>query len=479
MDCDTNEPVAHKVSDEKFEVLPEAAVHLSLEPSELQSSAGSACNSPAGEENVPLHSKDRGEPVGNTCVGDLESRQSPGSDSLVDAINTRKESEVNGVGSVDNKYDENVSTDEKVTEGTEEFQSNVNKAVTDGSVISEKGSHKEHAELNVKEKDEHEVYDKQKKETEDVSDKEKKDPEELNGKKEIEVVNNKKVESEETSDKQKNKIEVVTDSKMKETEKVSAREKENEFSNEEKKDKEVLSIKEKEEVEEQGNSEKNSDVVESENNGGKGKHEVEATELISYENKETPENKSEGERRITTAVAESDECEMDVDDPDPYPEHINFVDVNAPNCDSPMVIDDDDDDEIVMIERRKGTSQKVKTGKKDKAKTDNSNRDSSPEVVLQEKLCRRRREIVIDLDDDDDVDDDIEIESIKRKKKNKSNAPRGVCCCNVECSAPSQDLHSAPVFVLTYYGRKYRKGKPEKVCPLCFEAAMQHQEVCV
>ncbi|PNF44073.1 hypothetical protein B7P43_G16208, partial [Cryptotermes secundus] len=420
MDCGTNEPVAHKVRDEKFEVLPEAAVHLSLEPSELQSSAGSACNSPAGEENVPLHSKDIGKPVGITCVGDLESRQSPGSDSLVDAINTRKESEVDGVGSVDNKYDENVGRDEKVTEDPEKFHSNVNKAVTVGSVISEKGSHKEYAELNVKEKDEHEVYDKQKKETEDVSDKEKKDPEELNGNKEIEVVNNKKMESEEISNKQKKTIEVVTDSKMKETEKVSAKEKENEISNEEKKNKEVLSIKEKEEVKEQGNSEKNSDVIESENSGGKGKREVETAELTGCENKETPENKSEGETRITTAVAESDECEMDVDDPEPYPEHINFVDVNAPNCDSPMVIDDDDDDEIVMIERRKGTSQKVKTGKKDKTKTDNSNRDSSPEVVLQEKLCRSRREIVIDLDDDEDVDDDIEIESIKKKKKNKS-----------------------------------------------------------
>lgn len=481
MDCDTNEPVAHKVHDEKFEVLPEGTVHLSLEPSELQSSADSACNSPAGEENVPLHSKVIGEPVGITCVADLESRQSPGSDSLVDVFNTRKESGVDGVESVDNKYDENEGTEEKVTEGTEELHSSVNKTVTDGIVISEKGSHKEYAELNVKEKDEHEeVYDKQKKETEDVSDKEKKDPEELNGEKEIEVVNNKEKETEEISNKQKNEIEVVADRKMKETEKMSVREKENGLNNEEKKDKEVPSNKEKEKVEEQSNSEKKSDVIEPEIDGGKGKHELEAIELSGCENKETPENKSEGETRITTSMAESDECEMDVDDPDPYPEHINFVDVNAPNCDSPMVIDDDDDDEIVMIERRKGTSQKGKTDKKDKAKTDISNRDSSPEVVLQEKLCRRRQEIVIDLDDDDDdVDDDIEIESIKKKKKNKSNAPRGACCCNVECSAPSQDLHSAPVFVLTYYGRKYRKGKPEKVCPLCFEAAMQHQEVCI
>jgi hypothetical protein len=341
--------------------------------------------------------------------------------------------------------------------------------------MSEKESHKEYAEVNVKEKDEHEVYDKQKKETEDVSDKEKKDPEELNEKKDIEVVNNNEKETNKSSNKQKNEIEVLTDSKMKETKKVSVREKEFELSNEEKKDKELLSDKEKYEVEEQSNSKKSPDVIEPENDGGKNKHDLEAIELLGCE------NKSEGETRITTSVAESDECEMDVDDPDPYPEHINFVDVNAPNCDSPMVIDDDDDDddEIVMIERRKGTSQKGKTNKNEKNKTDSSNRDSSPEVLLQEKLCRRRQEIVIDLDDDDDDDDDIEIESIKRKKKNKSNAPRGACCCNIECSGSTQDLENAPVFVLTYYGRKYRKGKPEKVCPLCFEAAMQHQEVCI
>jgi hypothetical protein len=475
MDCDTNEPVAHKARDATFETLSENTARLSLEPSELRPGADSVRNSAAGEENVPLRSKDIEQPIGITFGADLESRQSPG---LVDGVNIRKESGDDGVESVNNKCSENEGTERKVTEGTEEFHSDIQKAVTDGSVISEKDSPKEYAELNVKEKDEcEEVYDKQKKETEEVSDKEKKDPEELSRKKEIEVVNNKEKEIEEISNKQKNEIEVVTDNKTKEIEKVCDK-----GNSEEKKDKEVLSDKEKAEVEEHSDNEKKSDVSEPENDGGKGKHELEATELLGCENKETTGKKSEGETRMAASRAESsEEREMDVDDPDPYPEHINFVDVNAPNCDSPLVIDDDDDDdEIVMIERRKGTGQKRKTDINKKGKADNSNRDSSPEVVLQEKLCRGRQEIVIDLDDDDD-DDDIEIESIKKKKKkkNKSNGPRGDYCCNLECSTPNQDLRSAPVFVLTYYRRKYRKGKAQKVCPLCFEAAMQHQEVCM
>jgi hypothetical protein len=482
MDCDTSDPNADKAADEEFEMLPKDTARLSLGHSELQPGADGACNSATGEENVPLQSKDGGLPVSLTYVTDLESRQSSGSESLIDVINTRKESGVDGLEGIDNKCGENKGTEEKVTEGTKEFYSDANKAVTDGSIISGKGILEEYAELNIKEKHEHEeVYVKQKKETEDVNHEEKKDLEELNGKKEIEVVNRIGKESKEISDEEKNKIEDVTDEvKESERKKVNGREKENEVSIEEK-DKKVLSDKEKEEVGEQSNSEKSSEVIEPENDRCEGKDELEATELLSCENKDTIENKSKEETGITTSKAGSGECEINVDDPDAYPGHINFVDVNAPNCDSPMVIDDDDEEEeIVMIERRKGTSQKGRTDNNEVDKADSSNRDSSPEVVLQEKLCRRRQEIVIELDDDDDDDDDdIEIESIKKKKKNKSDAPRGACCCNVECSAPSQDLNNAPVFVLTYYGRKYRKGKPEKVCPLCFEVAMQHQEVSV
>jgi hypothetical protein len=447
MDCDRKEPVGLKAPDDESEMLPEDTARLSLERSELQPDADGARDSDTAEENILLQSKDMDYPSSITRVGDVESRQSPASDSLVDAIKTRKESEVDRLGGIDSKCDENEGIEEKLTEDTKELHSDVNKTAADGRVISGKDSHEDYRELNMKEKHE----------AENVSDEEKKDLEELKEKKEIEVVNRMGTKTEEISNKQNN-----------ETEKVI------ELTDEEKK---VLSDKQKEGVGEQSN-EKNSVVIEPENGGHKPKGELEATESAGKENDEAPKNKSKQETGMTATKAGSDEREMNVDDPDAYPEQINFVDVNAPNCDSPMVIDDDDgDDEIVMIERKKGTSQKAKTDDNQKGKKGSTNRDSSPEVVLQEKSCSRRQEIVIDLDDDDGEDDDIEIESVKKKKKNNSDVPRGACCCNVECSAPSQDLSSAPVFILTYYGRKYRKGKPEKVCPLCFEVAMQHQEV--
>jgi hypothetical protein len=491
MDCDKEEPAADRGFEEEFETVPEGTDHVLLELPELHAGGDDTHTCASGEENVPLHSKDTGEPANMSSdirVAELESRQSIGSDSLLDLINIRKESEIDAINteSLDNKYNESEGMELETNRSTEESH-NVKKTVTNGNAISGKEKSKEYDELNIKEREEHEAHDRQKKEIKEVSDKEGKELEENHDKEKgeiYEVSNNKKRDIKELRDKEKNDIKDVTDNKTKETEKVCDSEhNETELNDKEKKEVEEQSDKEKEKVELGDNGEKTHVAVNKpENSEDKGMHESQAVELLDIESKETAENTSESGKTVSTTKgslvrAGSEECEMDVDDTNPYPDHINFVDVNAPNCDSPMVIDDDNDDEIVMIERRKGTSHRGTSANKENGKTDNSNRDSSPEVVVQEELCKRRQEIVIDLEDDDD----IEIETIKKKKKKKkkSNAPKGVCCCNIECSTPGQDLRSAPVFVLTYYGRKYKKGKAEKVCTVCFEAAMQHNEVSV
>ncbi|KDR19143.1 DNA ligase 1-like isoform X2 [Zootermopsis nevadensis] len=409
-------------------------------------------DSASGEKKLPLNSKDIGEPANvtsNIRVAVEENKQSTGSDSLQDSHNIRKKSEsdvINTEGS-DINYNESEGMEVEKSRSTEESH-NVKQAVTNENVTSKKAKSKEFEELNIKEKGEHdETHDRQKKETSDKEEKELEDNHDKKKEEVNEVSKKKKTDIKDIRDKKKNEIENAIDNKLKEIEKMCYGER-NETE---------LSDKEKTEIEKE--------KVEPSDSGKKA------------------EKTSEGGQKVNTRKGflvrtGSEEYDVDVNETNPYPDHINFVDVDAPNCDSsPMVIDADGDsnDEIVMIGRKKGTRQYRTSANKEKGKTGvNSNRDSSPEVVLQEKFCKRRQEIVINLDDDND---DIEIETIKKKKKKKKlNAPKGVCCCNIECSTPGQDLRSAPVFVLTYYGRKYKKGRAQKVCAVCFEVAMQHYE---
>lgn len=439
MNHGTDEPPA---DNDSSETLLEGTDHVMLEPSGVPPGADDSYGSASGDKNVTLHNKDTVESVDIVGVADLGSKQSTGSDSLLDASNVRGESSCDAVitESLSSKCDEIEGMEVETNGTTDKSHSDVKKVVTNRNVISEKVTHKEYEELNVKEKVEDEVCEKENKAMEEVG-------------------NKKEREIEEVNDKQNNKIDSVTDDKAKE---IDIEEKETELCNKEKK------------IHVDGNEpEANSE--------GKDKHGLTA-ELLDSEDKETEGKEPEGETRMSTekelvSRALSEERETDVDDPDRYPEHINFVDVNAPTCYSPMVIDDDDDDdEVVMIERRKGTGHCRKPGNMQKHTTGNCNCNSSPEVVVQGEFCRRRQEVVIDLGADDHDDDDIEIETIKKKKKKRPDAQKGVFCCNVECSSLGHDLRIAPVFVLTHYGRKYKKGKAEKVCGACFEAAMKHQE---
>jgi hypothetical protein len=440
MNHGTDEPPA---DNDSSETLLEGTDHVMLEPSGVPPGADDSYGSASGDKNVTLHNTDTVESVDIVGVADLGSKQSTGSDSLLDASNVRGESSCDAVitESLSSKCDEIEGMEVETNGTTDKSHSDVKKVVTNRNVISEKVTHKEYEELNVKEKVEDEVCEKENKAMEEVG-------------------NKKEREIEEVNDKQNNKIDSVTDDKAKE---IDIEEKETELCNKEKK------------IHVDGNEpEANSE--------GKDKHGLTA-ELLDSEDKETEGKEPEGETRMSTekelvSRALSEERETDVDDPDRYPEHINFVDVNAPTCYSPMVIDDDDDDdEVVMIERRKGTGHCRKPGNMQKHTTGNCNCNSSPEVVVQGEFCRRRQEVVIDLGADDHDDDDIEIETIKKKKKKRPDAQKGVFCCNVECSSLGHDLRIAPVFVLTHYGRKYKKGKAEKVCGACFEAAMKHQEV--
>jgi len=441
MNRDANETLADAGS---AETILEGTGHVMLELSEVQPGADDTCSSAAADKNIALHNKDTVEPMDIVCVADLGSEHSTGSDSLLDASNVRSESACDAVitESLSSQYDEIEVMEEETCGTTDKSHSDVKRVVNDGNVISEKVESKEYEQRSVreKEKEEEEVCEEQNKEVE-VGNKEEKDIEEIKGK-------------------EKNKTDNVTDNEAKE---IYSEEKETEILNQEKKI----------------NVNGNEPEAKSEGNG---KHGVAAEVLVSKV-KGTTGKEYEGASRLSMekelhSRAVSEECEADVDDPDPYPAHINFVDVNAPTCYSPMVIDDDDDDDVVMIERKKGTNHYKKPGNKQKPATGNYNRDSSPEVVVQGELCRRRQEIVIDLDAEDHDDDEIELETIKKKKqKKRPGAQKGVYCCNVECSSLGHDLRIAPVFVLTHYGRKYKKGKAEKVCGACFEAAMQHQEV--
>ncbi|PSN51326.1 hypothetical protein C0J52_15725 [Blattella germanica] len=180
---------------------------------------------------------------------------------------------------------------------------------------------------------------------------------------------------------------------------------------------------------------------------------------------EVPENEKK-DCSTSKPSGESSDVQMEVEDgnkrTEEVREQINFVDVNAPAAQSPLTIDDDDDDDDIICMDDKG-----KTNNRPKIR----NRSS-----VNESASNKRREIVIDLDDDDD-DDDIEIETIRTKKKrSRTGSAKGVSCCNIECSSHDQNLQTAPVFVLTYFGRKYKKGRMEKVCDVCFEEAMVHQE---
>lgn len=439
MNHDANKTVADAGS---AETVLEAKGHVMLELSEVQPGADDTCSSAAADKNIALHNKDTVEPMDIVGVADLGSKHSAGSDSLLDASNVRSENacEAEVTESLSSQSDEIEGMEEETHGTTDKCHSDVKRVVTDGNVISEKVESKEYEQRSVKEKEEEEVCEEQNKE--------------------VEVGNREKKEIEEIDDKQEDKIDDVSDNKAKE---INNEEKETELLNQGKKI----------------NVNGNEPEAKSEGNG---KHGL-AAELLDSKDKGTTGKEYEGVARLSTekqlhSRAVSEECEADVDDPDPYPEHINFVDVNAPTCYSPMVIDDDDDDDVVMIERRKGTSQFRKPGNRQKLATGNYNRDSSPEVVVQGELCQRRQEIVIDLDADDHDDDEIELETIKKKKqKKRPGTQKGVYCCNVECSSLGHDLRIAPVFVLTHYGRKYKKGKAEKVCGACFEAAMQHQEV--
>ena len=438
MNHDANKTLAGAGS---AETVLEGTGHVMLELSEAQPGADDTCSSAAADKNIALHNKDTVEPMDIVDVADLGSNHSTGSDSLLDASNVRSESACDAVitESLSSKCDEIEGMEKETCGTTDKSHSDVKRVVNEGNVISEKVESKEYEQRSVKEKEEEEVCEEQNKE--------------------VEVGNEEKKDIEEIKDKQKNKIDNVTDNKAKEN---YNEEKETEILNQEKK-----------------NVNGNEPEAKSEGNG---KHGL-AAEVQDIKDKGTTGKEYEGESRLSMekelrSKPVSEECEADVDDPDPYPEHINFVDVNAPTCYSPMVIDDDDDDDVVMIERRKGTSHYRKPGIKQKLATGNYNRDSSPEVVVQGELCRRRQEIVIDLDADDHDDDEIELETIKKKKqKKRPGTQKGVYCCNVECSSLGHDLRIAPVFVLTHYGRKYKKGKAEKVCGACFEAAMQHQEV--
>jgi len=435
MNHDANKTLADSGS---AETILEGTGHVMLELSEVQPGADDTCSSAAADKNIALHNKDTVEPMDIAVVADLGSKHSTGSDALLDASNVRSESACDAVvtESLSSQCDEIEGMEEETRGTADKSQSDVERVVTDRDVMSEKGESKEYEQRSVKEKE---------KEEEEAC-------EEQN--EEVEVGNKEKEEIEEINDEQKNKIDNVTDNKAEE------------INNEEK------------ETEKKKNVNGNEPEAKSEGNG---KHGL-AAELLDTKDKGTTGKEYEGEARLSTekglrSRVVSEECEADVDDPDPYPEHINFVDVNAPTCYSPMVIDDDDDDDVVMIERRKGTSQYRKPGNRQKHAT--GNRDSSPEIVVQGELCRRRQEIVIDLDADDHDDDEIELETIKKKRqKKRPGTQKGVYCCNVECSSLGHDLRIAPVFVLTHYGRKYKKGKAEKVCGACFEAAMQHQEVC-
>lgn len=439
MNHDANKTLADGGS---AETILEGTGHVMSESSEVQPGADDICSSAAADKNVALHNKDTVEPLDVVGVADLGSKHSTGSDSILDASNVRSESACDAVitESLSSQCDEIEGMEEETCGTSDKSHSDVKRVVTDENVISEKVESKEYEEHSVKEKEEEEVCEEQNKE--------------------VEVVNKEKKEIEEINDKQKNKIDDVTDNKAKEI-------------NNEAKETELLNQKKKINV--------NGNEPEAKSEGN-GKHGL-AAELLDSKDKGTTGKEYEGETRLSTekvlhSRAVSEECEADVDDPDPYPEHINFVDVNAPTCYSPMVIDDDDDDDVVMIERRKGTGHFRRPGIRQKHATGNYNRDSSPEVVVQGELRRRRQEIVIDLDADDHDDDEIELETIKKKKqKKRTGTQKGVYCCNVECSSLGHDLRIAPVFVLTHYGRKYKKGKAEKVCGTCFEAAMQHQEV--
>lgn len=439
MNQDANKTLADASS---AETTLDGTGHVMLELSEVQPGADDTCSSAAADKNIALHNKGTVEPMDIVGVADLGSKHSTGSDSLLDASNVRSESACDALitESLSSHCDEIEGMEEETHGTTDKSHSDVKRVVTDGNVISEKVESKECEQRSVKEKEEEEVCEEQNKE--------------------VEVGNKEEKEIEEINDKQKNKIDSVTDNKAKE---VKNEEKETELLNQEKKI----------------NVNGNEPEAKSEGNGKNGL----AAKLLDSKDKGTKGKEREGEAGLNTkkklhSRAVSEECEADVDDPDPYPEHINFVDVNAPTCYSPMVIDDDDDDDVVMIERRKGTSQYRKPGNKQKHIIGNYNRDSSPEVVVQGELCRRRQEIVIDLDADDHDDDEIELETIKKKKqKKRPGTQKGVYCCNVECSSLGHDLRIAPVFILTHYGRKYKKGKAEKVCGACFEAAMQHQEV--
>lgn len=57
-------------------------------------------------------------------------------------------------------------------------------------------------------------------------------------------------------------------------------------------------------------------------------------------------------------------------------------------------------------------------------------------------------------------------------KRNSENT-----CLNVSCSS-GDDLKLAPMFVVSYYGCKLKRGKYD-VCADCFEAAVNHHSVCL
>nr|CAD7591759.1 unnamed protein product [Timema genevievae] len=81
---------------------------------------------------------------------------------------------------------------------------------------------------------------------------------------------------------------------------------------------------------------------------------------------------------------------------------------------------------------------------------------------MASKPNNKPEEIVIDSDDD--------CEYLSKS----SNRPFTECC-NLNCIS-GEDISISPVFVLTYYGIKYSKGKNRKVCAKCFGEAFEHYE---
>lgn len=71
---------------------------------------------------------------------------------------------------------------------------------------------------------------------------------------------------------------------------------------------------------------------------------------------------------------------------------------------------------------------------------------------------------VIDITDDDD--------SINERRRKAENTCLNVCCKSGE------DLAKAPMFVVSYFGCKLKKGKHE-VCAECFNTAVNHHKVCM